>query len=129
LGGYLKSHVRPEDIPSRYGGEEFTLVLPGASCDIVRTRAESLRKGFRGVPLDRGSGIDKGQRTISLSFGVAVFPDNGQSVEGLLRAANEALYRAKMDGKIAWWWLKAVRRRRLTPHNSRFDRERRQAFN
>jgi GGDEF domain-containing protein len=85
----------------------------------VRTRAESLRKGFRGVPLDRGSGIDKGQRTISLSFGVAVFPDNGQSVEGLLRAANEALYQAKMDGKIAWWWLKAVRRRRLTAHNSR----------
>jgi diguanylate cyclase (GGDEF)-like protein len=99
LGGYLKSHVRPEEIPSRYGGEEFTLVLPGASCDIVRTRAETLRKGFRGIPLDRGSGIDKGQRTISLSFGVAVFPDNGQSVEGLLRAADEALYQAKMDGK------------------------------
>lgn len=99
LGGYLKSHVRPEDIPSRYGGEEFTLVLPGASCDIVRTRAEALRKGFRGIPLDRGSGIDKGQRTISLSFGVAVFPDNGRSVEGLLKAADEALYQAKMDGK------------------------------
>ena len=81
------------------------------------------------MPLDRGSGIDKGQRTISLSFGVAVLPDNGQSVEGLLRAANEALYQAKMDGKIAWWWLKAVRRRRLTAHNSRFDRERRLAFN
>ena len=43
--------------------------------------------------------IDKGQRTISLSFGVAVFPDNGQSVEGLLRAADEALYQAKIHGK------------------------------
>ncbi len=99
LGGYLKSHVRPEDIPSRYGGQEFTLVLPGASCDIVRTREESLRKGFRGIPLDLGSGVDRGQRTIPLSFGVAVFPDNGQSVEGLLRAADEGLYQAKMDGK------------------------------
>ena len=61
LGGYLKSHVRPEDIPSRYSGEKFTLVLPGASCDIVRTK--SLRKGFRGIPLDRGSGIDKGSES------------------------------------------------------------------
>jgi diguanylate cyclase (GGDEF)-like protein len=87
LGGYLKSHVSPEDIPSHYGGEEFTLVLPGASCDIVRTRAENLRKGFRGIPLDRGSGVDKGQRTISL-LGWRSF-----------RMADEALYQAKMDGK------------------------------
>jgi hypothetical protein len=35
----------------------------------------------------------------------------------------------RWTAKIAWWWLKAVRRRRLTPQNSRFDRERRQAFN
>jgi hypothetical protein len=75
--GYLKSPLRPADIPSYYGGEEFTLVLPGASCDIVRSRAETLRKRFRGIPFDRGSGIDKGQRAISLSFGVAVFPDIG----------------------------------------------------
>jgi hypothetical protein len=45
---------------------------------------------------------------------VAVFPDNGQSVEGLLKA-DEALYQAKRwTAKIAWWWLKAIRRRRLT---------------
>ena len=46
----------------------------------MRTRAESLRKDFRGIPLNRGSGIDKGQRTISLSFGVAVFPDGKDRV-------------------------------------------------
>jgi diguanylate cyclase (GGDEF)-like protein len=99
LGVYLKSYVRPEDIPSRYGGEEFTLVLPGASSEIMRARAETLRKGFRCIPLDRAPSLDKGQRTISLSLGVAVFPDNAQSVEGLLRAADEALYQVKMDGK------------------------------
>jgi diguanylate cyclase (GGDEF)-like protein len=55
--------------------------------------------GFRGIPLDRGKGIDKGQRNISLSFGVAIFPDHGQSVDGLLRSADEALYQAKMEGK------------------------------
>ena len=46
----------------------------------MRTRAESLRKDFRGMPLDRGSGIVKGHRTISLSFGVAVFPDGKDRV-------------------------------------------------
>ncbi|MGB7848090.1 MAG: sensor domain-containing diguanylate cyclase [Candidatus Acidiferrum sp.] len=99
LGSYLKAHVRPEDIPSRYGAEEFTLILPGASCDIVRARAESLRKGFRGIALERSAGIKNAQKTITLSFGVAVFPDHGASVEGILRSADEALYQAKMDGK------------------------------
>jgi diguanylate cyclase (GGDEF)-like protein len=99
LGTFLKTHLRPEDIPSRYGGEEFILVLPGASCEIVRDRAETLRKGFRGIQLDRGQGIDKTQGAISLSFGVAVFPEHGATVEGVLRAADEALYQAKMGGK------------------------------
>ena len=99
LGGYLKSHVRPEDIPSRYSGEEFTLVLPGASCDIVRTRERACEKASAASRWTAGRASIRGQRAISLSFGVAVFPDNGQSVEGLLRAADEALYRAKMDGK------------------------------
>lgn len=99
LGTYLKTHVRPEDIPVRYGGEEFTLILPGASGEIVLARAETLRKGFHGIQLDRGIGVDKATKRISVSCGVAVFPEHGTSVEGLLQAADDALYNAKKSGK------------------------------
>ncbi len=97
LGAYLKSHVRPEDVPARYGGEEFALILPGASCSIVTGRAEALRKGFRDIPVELG-GIEKLDR-ISISCGVAIFPEHGSTVEEVFRAADGALYQAKKSGK------------------------------
>jgi diguanylate cyclase (GGDEF)-like protein/PAS domain S-box-containing protein len=99
LATYLKATVRPEDIPSRYGGEEFTLILPGASCEIVRERAESLRKGFREIRMDRVAGNNKIPAGTSLSLGVAVFPEHGTTMDQVLRSADEALYRAKRGGK------------------------------
>jgi diguanylate cyclase (GGDEF)-like protein/PAS domain S-box-containing protein len=98
LGAYLKARVRPEDVPARYGGEEFSLVLPGACSAIVQARAETLREGFRNVPIGRG-GSEKFDQGISLSFGVAIFPEHGQSVHEILRAADQALYEAKRTGK------------------------------
>jgi diguanylate cyclase (GGDEF)-like protein len=98
LGSYLKSHVRPEDVPARYGGEEFALVLPGASGAIVSARAEALRKGFRGLPSDV-CGTEKLDRHLSISCGVAVFPEDGDSMEELFMAADQALYEAKRGGK------------------------------
>lgn len=99
LGTYLKTLVRPEDIACRYGGEEFTLILPGASCETVRERAEVVRKGCREVQLDSGFGIDHIRGKISVSLGIAVFPEHGASVEAILQAADEALYRAKVGGR------------------------------
>jgi diguanylate cyclase (GGDEF)-like protein/PAS domain S-box-containing protein len=99
LGTYLKVQVRPEDIPSRYGGEEFTLVLPGASREIIRARAEKLRKGFRNLPLNFGVGLVDAVETLSLSLGVAIFPEHGDSANGVLKAADRALYEAKKTGK------------------------------
>ncbi len=99
LGAYLKLQIRPEDIPSRYGGEEFTLVLPGASREIVNDRAEKLRKGFRNLPLNFGVGLVDAVETISLSLDVAVFPEHGETANGVLNAAERALYEAKKRGK------------------------------
>jgi diguanylate cyclase (GGDEF)-like protein/PAS domain S-box-containing protein len=99
LGVYLKALVRPEDIPSRYGGEEFTLVLPGASSEIVRERAEKLRNGFRNVPSSFGLALGNAIETLSLSVGVSVFPEHGDSVKQVLKAADQALYEAKTNGK------------------------------
>jgi diguanylate cyclase (GGDEF)-like protein/PAS domain S-box-containing protein len=99
LGEHLKSHVRPEDIPCRYGGEEFTLIMPGASIEIVRERAEKLRGGFKELRLSHGAGVENLLATTSLSCGVAVFPEHGANLEQVLRAADAALYEAKKGGK------------------------------
>ena len=99
LGEYLRTNSRPGDIPSRYGGEEFTLILPGASSAIIYERAESLRKGFRRVHSHFEESVGMVSRTISFSCGVAVFPDHGADVTEVLQAADEALYEAKRNGK------------------------------
>jgi diguanylate cyclase (GGDEF)-like protein/PAS domain S-box-containing protein len=99
LGTYLKGLVRPEDIPCRFGGEEFTLVLPGASRDIAYERAEKARKGFRNLRLNDTLDFGAAAETISLSGGVAVYPEDGDDAGQVLKAADRALYRAKTGGK------------------------------
>lgn len=99
LGTYLKALVRPEDVPCRFGGEEFTLVMPGASREIARKRAEKALRGFRNLRLSDTLGISNIIESLTLSAGVAVFPENGESAEEVLSAADRALYTAKKNGK------------------------------
>ncbi|MDE2058341.1 MAG: diguanylate cyclase [candidate division NC10 bacterium] len=96
LGRFLRHHVRGDDIACRYGGEEFTLILPGASLDIVRERAEQVRLGAQSLVV-RVAGIQLG--TITLSLGVAVWPQHGETADAVLQAADSALYRAKQGGR------------------------------
>ncbi len=98
LGVYLKSHVRPGDIPARYGGEEFTLIMPGASGAIVQARAEKLRAEFCTIQGKMTDSKTSGG-SISLSCGVAIFPEHGDTLPELLQAADVALYQAKRAGK------------------------------
>ncbi len=80
----------------RYGGEEFTLILPEATLEATLERAEQIREEIKRLKvLHRDQ--DLGQVTVSL--GVAVFPNHGTTGEALLRAADTALYRAKIDGR------------------------------
>jgi diguanylate cyclase (GGDEF)-like protein/PAS domain S-box-containing protein len=95
LGTFLWTHVRGEDIACRYGGEEFTLVLPDASLEAARERAEFLREEVKHLNL-RHAGEPLG--AVALSLGVAVFPDHGPTGEIVLKAADVALYRAKREG-------------------------------
>jgi len=92
LGRLLLGHVRGEDIPCRYGGDEFIIVLPDASRDMTRERAERLCEHARHLHIQFN-----GQRlpAVTLSFGVAVFPEDGATSDAVLRAADNALYRAK----------------------------------
>jgi len=96
LGEFLLKHVRGGDIACRFGGEEFTLILPGASLKISIRRSEELRKGVKLFHLQH-DGQDLGE--IRLSLGVAVFPDHGETPQAVVEAADAALYRAKQNGR------------------------------
>jgi diguanylate cyclase (GGDEF)-like protein/PAS domain S-box-containing protein len=96
MGQFLKAHIRREDVACRYGGDEFTLILPEASVEIARQRAEELRQGINRLQV-----VYAGQPLgpISASFGLATFPDHGATGEELVRAADAALYHAKQRGR------------------------------
>jgi diguanylate cyclase (GGDEF)-like protein/PAS domain S-box-containing protein len=96
IGKLLHSNLRGGDVVCRYGGEEFVIILPESSLDHSMLRAEQLRQiisetriSFRGISL--------GQVTISI--GLACFPENGTEGDELLRKADIALHRAKNEGR------------------------------
>jgi diguanylate cyclase (GGDEF)-like protein len=96
LSATFRNHIRGSDIACRFGGEEFVLVLPDASAEVTRERAEFLCKAARGLRVDV-EGQDAAM--ITLSLGVAVAPDHGACSEDLLKAADAAMYRAKDSGR------------------------------
>ncbi|HEV2387920.1 MAG TPA: diguanylate cyclase [Candidatus Acidoferrales bacterium] len=97
LAGFLRTHIRGEDIACRYGGEEFALILPEASLDKARERAEQLREGAKTLVV-KGQG---GQilPPVTLSLGISAYPVHAETPQALLRAADVALYRAKREGR------------------------------
>jgi diguanylate cyclase (GGDEF)-like protein/PAS domain S-box-containing protein len=96
LSNLMLKHVRGEDIPSRYGGDEFIIILPDASQEATRERAELLRKHVETLNIQfEGQTLGK----ITLSLGVATFPNDGTTSTVLLKAVDVALYRAKQDGR------------------------------
>jgi diguanylate cyclase (GGDEF)-like protein len=96
LGVYLTGQVRGEDIVCRYGGEEFLLVLPEASLEVTRQRAEQLREGIKHLHVHH---MGQALGPLMLSLGVAGYPDHGLTATTLVRAADAALYRAKREGR------------------------------
>jgi len=92
----ILSKVRPSDIACRYGGEEFTIILPDTSLEIARARAESLREAVAQMGVQH-NGKDLG--TIAISIGVAAYPQHGITRDVLIKAADEASYHAKETGK------------------------------
>ena len=96
MANLLRTQIRGEDVVCRYGGEEFTLILPEASLEKTRERAEQLREAVKRVVSNfRGQSLE----AVTLSIGVASFPENGNTGEALLRAADLALYQAKERGR------------------------------
>jgi diguanylate cyclase (GGDEF)-like protein len=95
LANLLKENVRGGDLPCRWGGEEFVLVLPRMSLEHALARADALRKSFSALKLE----LEGRSVSLTLSAGVAVYPGHGAAVADLLHAADEALYEAKNGGR------------------------------
>ena len=97
LAKLVKETVRSDDVFGRFGGEEFLLVMPGRSGGQAMTAAGMVRKRIEEYPFEGGSTQPLGRVTIS--GGVACFPDDAMDGVELLRAADNALYKAKQGGR------------------------------
>jgi diguanylate cyclase (GGDEF)-like protein len=97
IAGFLRDHVRGEDIACRYGGEEFVLILPETSLDVARERAEQLREGVKQLSVTGPGG--QVLPPVSLSLGISLFPLHAETPQALLRAADVALFCAKRAGR------------------------------
>lgn len=96
IGAQLQNQIRGEDITCRYGGEEFILILPEANKEVTLQRAERIREAIKSIRVEyhrQPLGV------ITISLGVAIFPEHSTTVEGLLKKADEALYHAKHNGR------------------------------
>lgn len=96
FGQSLSRVVRGEDIACRYGGEEFAVILPGADLAAAIQRAEELRAAVTRMSVKlRGATLAR----VTASLGVAALHDHGKTGPDLLKAADEALYEAKKEGR------------------------------
>nr|WP_320048610.1 diguanylate cyclase [uncultured Desulfuromonas sp.] len=96
LARMLRSYLRPYDVPTRFGGEEFALVLPNTQMNSAYDVAQRLRLAAKEL---RFSG-DIRDLEITISIGVATSPGEGvESEDELLRQADDALYAAKNAGR------------------------------
>jgi diguanylate cyclase (GGDEF)-like protein len=92
VGAFLQKSVRDVDSVGRYGGEEFIMFLPETVKEAAFILADRLRKGV--------SEIEVGNLPpVTISLGIATFPDDGKSIDDLLQRADAALYAAKERGR------------------------------
>ena len=97
LARLVKEQTRIDDIFGRFGGEEFLLILPGKTKSQARITAEKIRATIESYDFPFGDKQPFGKLTIS--GGVASFPEDGRSSSELLRAADQALYQSKRAGR------------------------------
>ena len=96
IGSLILDHLRAGDIACRYGGEELLLILPEASIEAAAHRAEDLRARAKKLDVKH---MDTPLGPVTVSLGVAVYPEHGRTRDALLAAADASLYKAKQDGR------------------------------
>lgn len=94
VASIIKEHLRESDIPSRYGGEEFAVLLPYTHIEEAKIVGERLRKAVEETPIP----IDKKNINVTISMGLAEFSPQ-ETGEDLFKRADSALYEAKEGGR------------------------------
>ena len=92
----LKTSFRDEDVPCRFGGEEFVVILPGASATDAARRANDVRVKIEALAVRY---LDGTLPKVTMSIGIAAFPLSGDNPQDVLKAADDALYVAKEAGR------------------------------
>jgi diguanylate cyclase (GGDEF)-like protein len=96
MGSFFRSHFRGDDVVCRYGGEEFAIILPESSAQDAAVRAEVLRVAAKNLKIvHQGTTLD----AVTLSAGIAGYPEHASSAAELLQVADACLYEAKTSGR------------------------------
>jgi diguanylate cyclase (GGDEF)-like protein len=96
LARMMQRVLREDDVVCRYGGEEFVIIVPGATLELLRSTAERLRQETAQLHLRHEGRL---LARITLSAGIALSPFHGSTAEELIAAADRALYIAKTRGR------------------------------
>ncbi len=91
----IKNNIRMVDIVARYGGEEFTVILANADKDAVMGTADRIRRKIAEYPFEQ----DGVRSSVTVSIGMASFPEDSHDGLSLIQAADDAMYKAKKAGK------------------------------
>jgi len=92
----IEARFRRSDVACRFGGEEFTVLLPDTALDTAQRLANDLLENIRTLALSHG---ERELDRVTASLGVAIFPAHGSTPQALIEAADAALYRAKQSGR------------------------------
>jgi len=96
IADLLRNFFRSDDVCCRYGGEEFGIILPEASVEQAAIRAQALREQVKMLKLEHRN---HALGVVTLSIGIAGFPEHAATAEQLLRLADQSLYRSKAAGR------------------------------
>lgn len=96
IGAVLRRELRKGDLVCRFGGEEFTVLMPGASIEQASAKAESIQHAIRKAGANLSVPL---QQTLTISIGIASYPHEAEDASTLLQAADAMLYEAKRRGR------------------------------
>ena len=123
VAGVIERAHRATDVAARVGGDEFALLLPETTAELVMARIEALRRQIGDAQILEASGAVLGPDRVTVSIGVANWPDDGEAPETVLATADARLYEAKRLGRDCavgpppvW---EAISRSELTPRRGR----------
>jgi diguanylate cyclase (GGDEF)-like protein len=96
IGQLLQTQVRGSDVACRFGGEEFVILMPNAPLESAKARGKQILEAIRGQEIPHQGRL---LPSVTASLGVAEFPIHARDTEGILDAADNALYMAKRSGR------------------------------